>query len=181
MGAKCSFSAIVGDSCTYERRDKAKKTEVIPLLYCTREIAGHKSTWGISDVETEVDLILARAAVFSFPQNIGQFTICPYHRSSLGTGWRRGSQRCQVPEKLSGHSKDRRWPKAERGLGKRAAKLIIREQEYLLPSDQVFVVTVVFYFQNWIVKQNLQQKAERHLLKSLVTKQKCSSPWRILP
>ncbi|KAL9966689.1 hypothetical protein ACROYT_G024801 [Oculina patagonica] len=124
MEAKCSFSAIVGDSCTYERRDKAKKTEVIPLLYCTREIAGHKSTWGISDVETEVDLILARAAVFTFPENIGQFTICPYHRSSLGTGWRRGSQRCQVPEKLSGHSEDRRWPKAERGLGKRGGKMI---------------------------------------------------------
>ncbi|KAL9972551.1 hypothetical protein ACROYT_G018879 [Oculina patagonica] len=124
MDAKCSFSAIVGDSCTYERRDKAKKTEVIPLLYCTREIAGHKSTWGISDVETEVDLILARAEVFTFPENIGQFTICPYHRSSLGTGWRCGSQRCQVPEKLSGHSEDRRWPKAERGLGKRGAKLI---------------------------------------------------------
>ncbi|KAL9962183.1 hypothetical protein ACROYT_G031264 [Oculina patagonica] len=126
MEAKCSFSAIVGDSCTYERRDKAKKTEVIPLLYCTREIAGHKSTWGISDVETEVDLILARAAVFTFPENIGQFTICTYHRSSSGTGWRRGSQRCQVPEKLSGHSEDRRWPKAERGLGKRGAKMIHR-------------------------------------------------------
>ncbi|KAL9982266.1 hypothetical protein ACROYT_G004292 [Oculina patagonica] len=124
MEAKCSLSTIVGDSCTYERRDKAKKTEVIPSLYCTQEIAGHKSTWGISDVETEVYLILARAAVFTFPENIGQFTICPYNLSSLGTGWRRGSQRCQVPEKLSGHSEDRRWPKAERGLGKREVKLI---------------------------------------------------------
>ena len=71
MDTKCSFSGIVGDSCTYERRDKAKNAEVIPLLYCTREIAGHESTWEISDVETYFDLIMARAAIFTSPENIG--------------------------------------------------------------------------------------------------------------
>jgi len=118
MEVKYSFSGIVEVSCTYERRDRAKNTEVIPLVYCNREIAGHKSTWEIADVETEVELILARASIFTFPENIAQLTICPYHRSSLGTGWRRGSQRCQVPRDLSKHSDERKWPKGERGLGK---------------------------------------------------------------
>ena len=31
---KCSFNGIVEGSCTYERRDRAKNTEVIPLLHC---------------------------------------------------------------------------------------------------------------------------------------------------
>jgi len=42
--ANCSFSDIVGGSCTYERRDRAKNTDVNPLLNCSSEIAGHKPT-----------------------------------------------------------------------------------------------------------------------------------------
>ena len=101
MEAKSSFSGIVGGWCIYERRHRAKNTEVIPVLQCNRETAGHKSTWKIADVETEVELILARAAIFTFPENIAQLTICPYHRPSLGIGWRSGSQRCQIPRDLS--------------------------------------------------------------------------------
>jgi len=70
MEAKCSFSGIVGGSCTYEWRDQAKNTEVIPLLHCNREIAGHKFTWEIAYVKTEVELILARASIFTFPENL---------------------------------------------------------------------------------------------------------------
>ena len=78
---------------TYERKGRAKNKEGVPLLHCNREIAGHKSTWKIADVETEVELILARAAISTLPENIAQLTICPYHYSSLGIGWRSGSQR----------------------------------------------------------------------------------------
>lgn len=133
MEAKCSFSGIVGGSCTYERRDRAKNTEVIPLVHCNREIAGHKSTWEIADVETEVELILARASIFTFPENIAQLTICPYHRSSLGTGWRRGSQRCQVPADLSNHSDERKWPKGERGLGKLGSNFVYQKTGVFVP------------------------------------------------
>jgi len=133
MEAKCSFSGIVGGSCTYEQRDRAKKTEVIPLLHCNREIAGHKSTWEIADVETEVQLILARASIFTFPENIAQLTICPYHRSSLGTGWRRGSQRCQIPRVLSNHSDERKWPKGERGLGRLGSNFVYQKTGVFVP------------------------------------------------
>ena len=44
------------------------------------------------DPETEVDLILSRAGIFETPKDIDDFTICPSHRSNLGTGvgWIRG-------------------------------------------------------------------------------------------
>ena len=38
------------------------------------------------DPETEVDLILSRAGIFETPKDIDDFTICPTHRSNLGTG-----------------------------------------------------------------------------------------------
>ena len=133
MEAKCSFNVIVGGSCTYERRDRGKNTEVIPLLHCNREIAGHKSTWENADVETVVELILARASMFTLPKNVAQLTICPYHRSSLVIGWRRGSQRCQIPRDLSNHSHDRKWPKGERGLGKLRSKFVYQKTGVFVP------------------------------------------------
>ena len=133
MEGKCSFSGIVGGSCTYERRDRAKNTEVILLLHCNREIAGHKSTWKIGDVESEVELILARAAIFTFPENIAQLTICPYHRSSLGIGWCSGSQWCQIPRDLSNHSDERKWPRGERGLGNLGSKFVYQKTGVFVP------------------------------------------------
>ena len=60
------------------------------------------------DPETEVDLILSRAGIFETPKDIDDFTICPTHRSNLGTGvgWIRGSiNRCRVPKEVYGHGK----------------------------------------------------------------------------
>ena len=39
-----------------------------------------------SGVDTEVELILARSSIFSFPSNISDMDICPAHRSTLGIG-----------------------------------------------------------------------------------------------
>ena len=77
MEVKCSLNGIVGGSCTYERRDWGKNTEVIPLLHCNREIVGHKSTWEIADVETEVELILVRASIFTFPETLLSWPFVP--------------------------------------------------------------------------------------------------------
>ena len=38
------------------------------------------------DPETEVYLILSRAGILVTPKDIDDFTICPTHRSNLGTG-----------------------------------------------------------------------------------------------
>ena len=92
MDVKCSFSSLVGGSCSYDPRDRSRSTEVIPFLICKRDIAGHKSSLSITDVETEIELILGRVSTsFSSELNLSELTICPRHRSSLGIGWRRGS------------------------------------------------------------------------------------------
>jgi hypothetical protein len=39
-----------------------------------------QSSLGLIDIESEVDLILARASMFTAPENIEQFVICPAHR-----------------------------------------------------------------------------------------------------
>ena len=59
---------------------------------------------GVTDVELEVDLILARASMFTAPDDISRITICPPHRSFLGNRWKRGSHRCRVPELLLSHA-----------------------------------------------------------------------------
>ena len=131
MEAKCSFSGIVGGSCTYERRDRAKNTEVIPLLHCNREIAGHKSTWKIADVETEVELILARASIFNFPENIAQLTICPYtaHPWALdGVVDRNGARFLAIYPTTMTNENGREEREAS---GKSGPTLFIRKQVYL--------------------------------------------------
>ena len=88
MDIKCSFFAIVGGHCGHDTRVKNKSSECVQLLSCNHDITGHKSSLGLIDIESKVDLILARASMFTAPENIEQFVICPAHRSTLGTGWK---------------------------------------------------------------------------------------------
>ena len=50
-------------------------------------------------------------------------TICPAHPSSWGIGWRKGSQRCRVPENLPSHAKGKSR-NADRGINKALSKTI---------------------------------------------------------
>ena len=85
MDVKYSFSSLVGGSCSYDPRDRSRSTEVIPFLNCKRDIAGHKSSLSITDVETEIELILGRVSTsFSSELDLSELTICPRHCSSLG-------------------------------------------------------------------------------------------------
>ena len=63
-----------------------KKTDVSYLrsFLCVVVKKTFQATCG--DPETEVDLILSRAGIFETPKDIDDFTICPTHRSNLGTG-----------------------------------------------------------------------------------------------
>ena len=47
------------------RSSVRQKCDIIPLLSCNRDISGPKKAVGISDVGCEVELILARAAIFT--------------------------------------------------------------------------------------------------------------------
>ncbi len=95
MEATCSFKKRIGGICSSDKR--YEREVVVPLVSCERDISRHISSVGVNDVQSEVELILARASVFSSPSDISTWTICPAHRSSLGIGWRRGANRCRVP------------------------------------------------------------------------------------
>ena len=125
MSIRCSFSSVVGSQCSYDRRDKQKSTEVVPLLSCEKDVK--------CDVKCEVDLILSRASLFVSIEESSHFTICPMHRSSLGIGWRRTSNICKVPPEISQHRTTKKIPKAERGMGKHVSQLILHKTGHFLP------------------------------------------------
>ena len=93
MEASCSLKFRVGSACSYDRRDRSKLFEVVPLVSCNKDVQGHKSAWCFAGVENESELILARAGIFYMSaKDMNALTICPFHRSELGTGWRRRRQ-----------------------------------------------------------------------------------------
>ena len=86
MERNYSFQRLVGGQCGQDPRS-TKVQDLVPLLTCNKDISRHKSSLGLmtgSGVDTEVELILARSSIFSFPSNISDMDICPAHRSSLG-------------------------------------------------------------------------------------------------
>ena len=64
MEASCSLKFRVGSACSYDRRDRSKLFEVVPLVSCNKDVQGHKSAWCFAGVENESELILARAGIF---------------------------------------------------------------------------------------------------------------------
>ena len=82
--SRCSSGPIMGTDCSVDWRDPKKSFDIIPLTECQKEISNHKSTWSFSGVESEEDLIPARAGIFC-AKSRGQspLNIWPYHRSEL--------------------------------------------------------------------------------------------------
>ena len=95
MDISCSFQRLAGGQCSQDKRRRAKEKSalILPLLSCGKSISAHTQSVGVSDVESEINLIFARASIFTAPCDISGMTICPVHPSSLGIGWWRGSQR----------------------------------------------------------------------------------------
>lgn len=135
MENDCSFVSIVGGHCGHVRRDGNKATGCIPLLSCQRDINGHKAVFAFRGIVDEIELILARASIFSSPRNIDQMSICPAHRASLGIGWTlRVPNKCRIPSILSSHSKDgSKKPKADRGLSKAGSQTVLQQSRIFLP------------------------------------------------
>ena len=124
------FVRVVGGICASDKRYEG--AVVVLVSSCEQDISGHTRSIGISDVHTEVELILARASVFSLPRNISTWTICPAHRS-LGIAWRRGANRCQVPPGLSKHASKEKTRKADRGMGKSESKAVLQHTGVFAP------------------------------------------------
>ena len=137
MEGSCSFESLVGTPCSFDRRDKHRSTEIVPLSLCNKDVTGHRSTWSFSGIESETDVILARVGIFSLTsRDLSAFDICPFHRSELGIGWRRNSysNSCQVPKEIANRIERRGKPvRADRGVGKNISECIHQQTGILIP------------------------------------------------
>ena len=132
MQVSCHFYKRTGTSCSFDRRDVQQNTELIPLSSCSKDISAHKSLWTFSGVETETELILARSGIFNAQEKQKLYesgTICPYHRSELGLGWRRNSSKCSIPQEISKHDKR----KSDRGINKFTSEQLFLRTGVLIP------------------------------------------------
>ena len=95
MDINCSFQRLAGGRAPKINEDEQKKKSalILPLLSCGKSISAHTQSVGVSDVESEINLIFARASIFTAPCDISGMTIRLVHPSSLGIGWWKGSQR----------------------------------------------------------------------------------------
>ena len=133
MEGKFSFQRLVGGQCGQDPRS-TKVQDLVALPTCNKDISRYKSSLRLmngSGVDTEVELILARSSIFSFPSNISNMDICSAHRSSLGIGWRRGLARCRIPAQLSKHVRKSRT--TDRGISEDISGLILRITGIFLP------------------------------------------------
>ena len=133
MEVSCCFQKLVGGVCASDKRYEG--AVVVLLSSCQKDILGHTRSVGVSDINSEVELILARASIFSPPRDIkfSSWAICPSHRSSLGIGWRRGAHRCRVPPGLSKHASRGKARKADRGISKSESKGILKQTGVFVP------------------------------------------------
>ena len=130
MEASCSFKFRFGSACSYYRRDRGKSFEVVPLVSCNK---GHKSAWFFAGVKNESELILARAGIiYMSAKEINALTICPFHRSELGTGWRRSQNTCRIPDEIASHGKGK-CVKGDRGVNRAISKVIFQRIDVLVP------------------------------------------------
>ena len=150
MEGSCSFEPLVGTPCSFDRRNKHRSTDIVPLLLCNKDVTGHRSTWSFSGIESETDLILARVGIFSMTsRDLSSSNICPFHRSELGIGWRRNSysNSCQVPKEITYHNERREKPvKADRRVGKNISEYIHQQTGILIPVGSGTVGLIIEFY-----------------------------------
>ena len=78
------------------------------------------TTVKITDIKTEIDLILSRAGIFNHDtDDLQLYTICPRHRFLLGGGWYSRSV-CNYPSHTGKE-------KPDRSINKQDSKLIMQQ------------------------------------------------------
>ena len=136
MEASCSLKFRVGSACSYDRRDRSKLFEVVPLVSCNKDVQGHKSAWCFAGVKNESELNLARAGIFYMSaKDINALTICPFHRSELGFRWRRSQNTCRILDEIASHGKGK-GVKGDTGVSRAISKVIFQRTGILVPQDR---------------------------------------------
>ena len=85
----------------------------------------------LPELRTRVNLSLPEQVIFYMSaKDINALTICPFHRSELGTGWRRSQNTCRIPDEITSHGKGKVSRETE-ALAERYHKLYFREPSSL--------------------------------------------------
>ena len=105
------------------------------LLSCIKDIEKHKSLWSFTEVTVEREFILLRACICMTQQDVSDLTICPFHRSELGTGWRRSSNTCRVPNEIAQHNQGKGNKKSVKG--DTGVLIFLLAQTVLLISERI--------------------------------------------
>ena len=71
------LSKIINLLPVHAVRDRTKSTNVVALVSCDKDISGHKSFLSITDVNSEKELLLARAGIFSPPSDPYYLPVSP--------------------------------------------------------------------------------------------------------
>ncbi len=73
MEVSYSFKSIVRGLCGADTGNREQdQVLVVPLLSCVKDITTHTASYSFSGPESEVDLILCRAAIFTSHASFGQ-------------------------------------------------------------------------------------------------------------
>ena len=146
---KCTFSKKLGGACSLDKR--YKETNVVPLLSCERNVTEHTRGVGITeDIDTEYELILARASIFVSPRDISTWQIRPAHRSRLGIGSRGRANRCRVPAVMSSHGERKRI--ADRESANLSPRKYCDTQEYffLLAPVCILMYNILYHYHRFV-------------------------------
>lgn len=104
----CSLSSFLSDKSKCSTSPYFPNEESLVFIKnCRRDITNHLKSCNIGEIPSEGHLICYRAGVFSL---LGDYTICPFHRYSLGIRWKKKSS-CSHPR----HSMHNTMAKAEVG------------------------------------------------------------------
>lgn len=146
---ECSFAEYSGAPCGVNPRYTAER-KVVSLSSCQKDITSHLAYYKFSGIATEVDLILSRTGTFSYEvDEIAKLMICPFHRDIFGTGWKRPTRQCTVPDSLAAHKKGRAKP--DRGIGKEMSQNIRTATNCLIPvGSGELLFDRLYYYNSYI-------------------------------
>ena len=65
-------------------------------------------------------------------KDVNALTICPFHRSELGTGWRRSQNTCRIPDEIASHGKGK-GVKGYIGVSRAISKDVFQKTGILVP------------------------------------------------
>jgi len=87
-----------------------------------------RCTWCLIEVSCSFKTIVGSPCSY----DRRDFTICPFHRSELGIGWRKSSSTCKVPHEIAYHSKGK-TSKGYIDVGREISNVIFQKTGILVP------------------------------------------------